>query len=85
MDYIRPDYNNCLVNLSNSILKHFGVETSAPTLKMADELLEEVIRNGKAPPKGGVSIKQFQPRQVILPELFLYILQPCDKIDIIIQ
>lgn len=41
MDYIRPDYDNCLVNLSNSILKHFGVETSAPTLKMADELLEE--------------------------------------------
>ena len=45
MNYAKPDYDNCLVNLSNSILKHFGAETSAPTLKMADKLLEKEYRN----------------------------------------
>ncbi len=41
----KPDYDNCLVNLSNSILKHFGAPTSAPTLKMADRILEEEHKN----------------------------------------
>lgn len=41
MNYPMPDYGNCLVNLSNSILKEFGAETSAPTLKMADDLLKK--------------------------------------------
>ena len=45
MNSCRPDYDNCLVNLSNSILKHFGAETSAPTLKMADKLLENEYKN----------------------------------------
>lgn len=45
MDYLRPDYDNCLVNLSNSILKAFGAETTAPTLKMADKLLEGDYKN----------------------------------------
>ncbi|MBO4682148.1 MAG: alkaline phosphatase family protein [Clostridiales bacterium] len=45
MDYARPDYGNCLVNLSNSILKAFGAETTAPTLKMADKLLESDYKN----------------------------------------
>ena len=45
MNYFRPDYDNCLVNLSNSILKHFGAETSAPTLKMADKLLGDDRKN----------------------------------------
>ena len=45
MDYARPDYDNCLVNLSNSILKAFGAETTAPTLAMADKLLEGGPRN----------------------------------------
>ena len=45
MEYVRPDYDNCLVNLSNSILKAFGAETSAPTLKMADKLLEKDCKN----------------------------------------
>ena len=35
MNYCKPDYDNCLVNLSNSILKAFGAETTAPTLKIA--------------------------------------------------
>ena len=45
MNYFRPDYDNCLVNLSNSILKHFGAELSAPTLNMADKLLENDRKN----------------------------------------
>ena len=45
MELIKPDYNNCLVNLSNSMLKHFSAETSAPTLKMADKLLEKEYKN----------------------------------------
>ena len=45
MDYIKPDYGNCLVNLSNSILKAFGADTTAPTLKMADDLLEKDHKN----------------------------------------
>lgn len=45
MEYCRPDYDNCIVNLSNSILKSFGAETSAPTLKMADKLLEKEYKN----------------------------------------
>lgn len=45
MNYARPDYGNCLVNLSNSILKAFGAETTAPTLAMADKLLEGEYKN----------------------------------------
>ena len=40
-----PDYNKCLVNLSNSILKRFGAETTADTLKSADEFLAKGHRN----------------------------------------
>ena len=43
--YPRPDYDNCLVNLSNSILKRFGAKTTAPTLKMVDEILEGDCKN----------------------------------------
>jgi len=34
-----PNYDGCLVNLANSVLKHFGVSNTAPTLPLADELL----------------------------------------------
>ncbi len=40
-----PDYNNCLVNLSNSILKEFGAETTAKTLPLADRYLKSEHRN----------------------------------------
>jgi hypothetical protein len=42
---LRPDYENCLVNLSNSILKKFGVKTSASTLSLADKYLEKDYKN----------------------------------------
>ena len=34
-----PDYNKCLVNLANSVLKKFGAETTADTLDAADKYL----------------------------------------------
>ena len=40
-----PDYNNCLVNLSNSILKRFGAQTTAATLSLADPYLEGEYQN----------------------------------------
>ena len=40
-----PDYNNCLVNLSNSILKRFGARTTAGTLSLADKYLEGEYKN----------------------------------------
>ena len=40
-----PDYHNCLVNLSNSILKKFGARTTAGTLPLADKYLEGEYRN----------------------------------------
>ncbi len=40
-----PDYRNCLVNLSNSILKKFGAETTAPTLPLADRFLKGEHQN----------------------------------------
>jgi len=39
------DYNNCLVNLACSILKHFGADYNHTTLKEADELLKDGYRN----------------------------------------
>ena len=41
MSYPLPDYENCLANLSNSILKNFGVESIEPTLKIADKILDD--------------------------------------------
>ena len=40
-----PDYNHCLVNLSNSILKKFGAEPTADTLKTADAYLARDYQN----------------------------------------
>ena len=40
-----PDYRHCLVNLSNSILKQFGAETTAETLPLADQYLQKGYRN----------------------------------------
>ena len=45
MNHAMPDYDNCLVNLSNSVLKYFGAATTAPTLKMADSLLDREYKN----------------------------------------
>ncbi len=43
--FVLPDYDNCLVNLSNSILKSFGAKTSAGTLALADKYLAKGHKN----------------------------------------
>ena len=40
-----PDYENCLVNLANSVLKRFGAETMHKTLPSADAYLSKGHRN----------------------------------------
>jgi hypothetical protein len=40
-----PNYDNCLVNLANSVLKKFGAKTIHNTLPMADELLASDYKN----------------------------------------
>lgn len=43
MKYI--DYNNSILNLINSVLRHFGAEYTHSTLKIMDTLLEKQYRN----------------------------------------
>ncbi|MBN1776956.1 MAG: alkaline phosphatase family protein [Clostridiales bacterium] len=40
-----PDYDHCLVNLTNSILKHFGAETKHAPLSDVDDILEKGFQN----------------------------------------
>ena len=40
-----PDYNNCLVNVSNSILKYYGVKNTHNTLAELDKYLEKEYKN----------------------------------------
>lgn len=40
-----PDYNNCLVNLACSILKHFGAQPQHATLPILDSLLKSQYTN----------------------------------------
>ena len=42
---LKPDYDKCLVNLSNSILKKFECETNAGTLPLADKYLGKEYMN----------------------------------------
>lgn len=41
MKIVRPDYTDCLTNLSNSILKYFGCKTFHDTLPDIDDILKE--------------------------------------------
>ena len=43
--FVLPDYDNCLVNLANSVLKKYGAKTLANTLKLADKYLEKKYKN----------------------------------------
>lgn len=42
---IWPDYNNCIANLPNSILKKFGVQTVGNTLSLADQYMKKEYKN----------------------------------------
>ncbi|MDE7362709.1 MAG: alkaline phosphatase family protein [Oscillospiraceae bacterium] len=41
MEILYPDYDNCIANLSCSVMKHFGVTPPNPGLSLADSLLSE--------------------------------------------
>jgi len=40
-----PDYNNCIVNFSNSLLNHYGLKTLHSTLPVIDRILKKNYRN----------------------------------------
>ena len=40
-----PDYNNCIVNFSNSILKYYGVKEAHQTLGAVDRIINKNYRN----------------------------------------
>ncbi|MCR5253037.1 MAG: alkaline phosphatase family protein [Treponema sp.] len=40
-----PDYNNCIVNFSNSILKFYGLKPNHPTMTAVDRILAKNFRN----------------------------------------
>ena len=41
MKLIFPNYSECITNLSNSILKHFNLETYHNSLPFIDEILDK--------------------------------------------
>ena len=40
-----PDYNKCLMNISTSVIKHYGIETKFSTLSVLDKELNKNYRN----------------------------------------
>ncbi|MCK5731504.1 MAG: nucleotide pyrophosphatase, partial [Tenericutes bacterium] len=42
---IFPDYNKCLMNISTSIIKHYGAGTKFSTLPILDNELDKDYRN----------------------------------------
>lgn len=40
-----PDYQNCILNISTSILKHYNVSSQYPTNTLLDEILKQGYRN----------------------------------------
>lgn len=40
-----PDYENCIANLPNSILKKLGIPTVGGTLALADKYLQKDYKN----------------------------------------
>ena len=42
---IYPDYNKCVLNLTNSILKYYNVETKYGGLTSLDKVLEKKFKN----------------------------------------
>jgi len=45
MNIIKPNYNESITNLSNSILKHFNQQTYHSTLSYIDEILDKDYKN----------------------------------------
>lgn len=45
MKIVLPNYNECITNLSNSILKHFNIETYHNTIEELDKILDKDYKN----------------------------------------
>ena len=45
MKIIMPNYEECITNLSNSILKHFNLKTYHNTLPFIDDILDKNYKN----------------------------------------
>ena len=45
MDIKHPDYNNSIVNLACSVLKHYGAENHHETLTIFDNYLKKNYKN----------------------------------------
>ena len=45
MKIVLPNYNECITNLSNSILKHFNQETHHNTIEYLDNILDKDYKN----------------------------------------
>ena len=43
--YYFPDYNNCIANIPNSVMKYFGAEAPGNTLPVLDEHLDREYKN----------------------------------------
>ena len=44
-EIIYPDYNNSILNLITSVLKHYNVETKHNSLEKLDKILEKNYKN----------------------------------------
>ncbi len=42
---VNPDYNNCILNITSSILNHFGVQHRYPTIETLDKFLSKKYKN----------------------------------------
>ncbi|HEY8420388.1 MAG TPA: alkaline phosphatase family protein [Thermoclostridium sp.] len=42
---IKPDYDNCILNITSSILKYFGVRTGYSTIGLIDKALQKGYKN----------------------------------------
>ena len=45
MKLVMPNYDECITNLSNSILKHFNIKTNHNTIRDLDNLLDKNYKN----------------------------------------
>ena len=74
MSVCYPDYNNGIVNLACSVLKHYGAVYTHPTLPIADRLLGQNKRNVVALLLDGLGVKSLEyhlPQESFLRRHFI--------------
>lgn len=68
-EIIRPDYDNCILNITSSILKHFGVHSEYATIETLDKMLLKDYKNVVLMVFDGMGVDILQ--QHLSPESFL--------------